>query len=43
VDKKLRGKGIGTQLIKETLRIMKEKWPNKKNKNISPSPPIQLL
>jgi ElaA protein len=32
VDKKFRGKGIGTQLIKETLRIMKEKWPNKKIK-----------
>ena len=32
VDKKFRGKGIGTQLINETIRIMKEKWPNKKIK-----------
>ncbi|MAU63469.1 MAG: GNAT family N-acetyltransferase [Flavobacteriaceae bacterium] len=32
VVKKMRGKGFGNQLITETLRVMEEKWKNKKIK-----------
>ena len=32
VEKKHRGKGLGDQLMKETLVVMKSNWPNKKIK-----------
>ena len=32
VEKKHRGKGLGDQLMKETLAVMKLNWPNKKIK-----------
>jgi len=43
VEKKYRGKGLGDQLMKETLAVMKSNWPNKKNKNLCSSAPFRLL